>query len=52
MRVRGDRALVVFHAPGARLYVFGLVNEDGDWRAATLIPSVLAPSAATLNGTE
>ncbi len=52
VRVVGDHALVIFRAPGARLYVFGLVNEDGNWRAATLISSVLAPSAATLGGAE
>ena len=52
VRVVGDQALVIFHAPGARLYVFSLLNEEGDWRAATLISSVLAPSAATLGGAE
>ena len=45
-------ALVIFHAPGARLYVFSLVDEGGEWQAATLISSVLAPSAATLGGAE
>lgn len=52
VRVRGNGALVVFHAPGARLYVFSLVDEGGGWKAATLISSVLAPSAATLGGVE
>ena len=52
VRVRGNGALVIFHAPGARLYVFSLVDEGGEWKAATLISSVLAPSAATLGGVE
>jgi hypothetical protein len=52
VRVLGNEALVIFHAPGARLYAFGLVDEDSEWRAATLTSTVLAPSAATLNGAE
>jgi len=51
VRVLGDQALVIFHAPGARLYVLSLVREEGEWRAATVISSVLAPSKATLEGT-
>jgi hypothetical protein len=52
VRVLGDQALVIFHAPGARLYVFSLVDEGGEWKAATLVSTVLAPSAATLGGVE
>ncbi len=52
VRVRGDGALVIFHAPGARLYVFSLVDEGGEWKVATLVSTVLAPSAATLGGVE
>jgi hypothetical protein len=48
VRVQGDRAFVVFHAPGARLYLFTMQREGGDWKVTTLAASVLAPSAATL----
>ena len=51
MRVLGDQALVIFHAPGARLYVLSLVKESDEWRVATVVSTVLAPSAATLEGT-
>lgn len=47
-RVEGDRAFVVFHAPGARLYQLAMEREGGDWKATTVAASVLAPSAATL----
>jgi hypothetical protein len=43
-RVEGDRAFVVFHAPGARLYQLPLLNEDGEWKVGLLTASVLAPS--------
>jgi hypothetical protein len=52
VRVLNDQALVVFHAPGARLYVLTLVKEDGEWRVAMLISTVLAPSVANLEGSE
>jgi hypothetical protein len=48
VRVQGDRGYVVFHAPGARLFVFPMVHEGGGWRVATITSSILAPSAATL----
>ncbi len=51
VRVLGDQALVIFHAPGARLYVLSLVKESDEWRVATVVSTVLAPSAATLEGT-
>jgi hypothetical protein len=44
VRVDDDRAFVVFHAPGAELYQLTMVREEGDWKAATVIPSVLVPS--------
>jgi hypothetical protein len=50
VRVLGDQALVIFRAPGARLWVLSLVKEDGGWRVATVVSSVLAPSASTLEG--
>jgi hypothetical protein len=43
VRVQGNRAFVVFRAPGAKLYVTGLVEEGGGWKATTVIPSVLVP---------
>jgi hypothetical protein len=48
VRVQGDRAFVVFHAPGARRYQLTMVREGGRWKAATLAAAVLVPSAATL----
>jgi hypothetical protein len=47
-RVEGDRAFVVFHAPGAKLYQMTMVREAGEWKVATVAASVLVPSAATL----
>lgn len=46
IRVKGDTAFVVFHAPGARLYQLTLAKEGGRWKATTLSASVLAPSPA------
>jgi hypothetical protein len=43
VRVRGGRAFVLFHAPGAKLYMTGLVDEGGEWKTTTVIPSVLVP---------
>jgi hypothetical protein len=48
VRVEGDRGYVVFHAPGARLFVFPMTREGGSWRVASITSSILAPSAATL----
>ena len=48
VRVEGDRGFVLFHAPGARLFVFPLLREGGRWHVATITSSILAPSAATL----
>jgi hypothetical protein len=50
VRLSGRKAFVIFHAPGARLFVIGLVNEDGRWLVGNLTPSVLAPSKAALEG--
>ena len=44
VRLEGDTAFVVFHAPGARLYQMNLAKENGRWKASLLSPSVLAPS--------
>jgi hypothetical protein len=43
VRVEGDRAFVVFKAPGAKLYQLTMVKEDGAWRASTVVASVLVP---------
>lgn len=43
VRVEGDRAFVVFHAPGAKLYELTMVREGGEWRAATVTAAVLVP---------
>lgn len=48
VRVEGDRAFVVFHAPGAKLYQMTMVREAGEWKVSTVAASVLVPSAATL----
>jgi hypothetical protein len=43
VRVKGDQAFVIFHAPGARLYVFTMVREDNSWKATALAASILVP---------
>jgi hypothetical protein len=47
VRAGGERAFVVFHAPGAKLFVFTMVREGGQWKASTAGPSVLVPSLGT-----
>jgi hypothetical protein len=44
VRVKGDTAFVVFHAPGARLYQLTLARGGEGWKATSLSASVLAPS--------
>ena len=46
VRLEGDRAFVVFHAPGAELYMLPMTREGGGWKVALLIASVLVPLAA------
>jgi hypothetical protein len=46
VRVKGSQAFVVFHAPGARLYVLSLVREAGKWKAQTIAASILVPYPA------
>lgn len=48
VRVEGDRAFLIFHAPGARLYQLTMVRERNRWKATTLSASILVPSPATL----
>jgi hypothetical protein len=43
VRVEGDRAFVVFEAPGAKLYQMTMVKEGGEWKAATVTASILVP---------
>jgi hypothetical protein len=43
VRVEGDRAFVVFKAPGAELYQQTLVAEGGEWKVTTLAVAVLVP---------
>ena len=43
IRVDSDRAFVLFHAPGARLYQQPMIREDGEWKVTLITPSVLAP---------
>lgn len=43
VRVEGDQAFVVFHAPGARLYLLAMAREGGEWKSTTITASVLVP---------
>jgi hypothetical protein len=45
VRVSGNRALVLYHAPGAQLYVMTMTREGSAWKAATIAGSILIPSA-------
>jgi hypothetical protein len=48
VRVEADQSFIVFHAPGARLFVFPMHRESGGWKVGAISSTVLAPSAATL----
>lgn len=50
VRLSGNKAFVIFHAPGARLFMIGLGREAGRWHVGSLTASVLAPSKAALGG--
>jgi hypothetical protein len=43
VRMQGNRAFVVFDAPGAILYM-PMTREGGRWRAALLAAAVLIPA--------
>lgn len=43
VRVKGDRAFVVFQAPGAKLYQQTLLRQNGRWKATMVAASVLVP---------
>jgi hypothetical protein len=48
VRVQGDRAFVIFHSPGAKLYQLPMAREGGEWKAGLVAASIRIPSAATL----
>lgn len=43
VRIDADRAFVVFHAPGAKLYQLPMAREDGGWKSTLVAASVLVP---------
>jgi hypothetical protein len=43
VRLEGSEALVLYRAPGAHLYVFGLVREGSGWKATAVSGSILVP---------
>lgn len=45
VRVKGDRAFVLYHAPGAQLYVLTMIREGSAWKAAMVAGSILIPSS-------
>lgn len=44
VRVKEDRAFLLYHAPGARLYVLTMIREGSTWKAAMIGGSVVIPS--------
>lgn len=48
VRIDGDRAFVVFHAPGADSYQLSLNREGNAWKATTVAASILVPLSSTL----
>ncbi len=48
VRVKGDRAFVLYHAPGARLYAMTMMREGGAWKATMIAGTVLIPSPAAI----
>lgn len=48
MRVKGDRAFVLYHAPGARLYAMTMMREGGAWKATMIAGTVPIPSPAAI----
>ncbi len=43
VRVEGEEAFVLYRAPGAKLYAFSMVREDGEWRVTTITGTVMVP---------
>lgn len=43
VRVEGSRAFVIFHAPGAELYELAMLEQGGEWKAATVSAGILVP---------
>jgi hypothetical protein len=48
VRVHGERAIVVFRAPGARLWAMPLSRQGDAWKVTALGAAILAPSSATI----
>lgn len=48
VRIHGREALVLYRTP-VGLFAFPMIREAGEWRAASLSGSIVAPSAQTLN---
>jgi hypothetical protein len=48
IRIKGDRAFVTYHAPGAILYVLPMVKERGGWKATSIAGSILIPSPSAI----
>jgi hypothetical protein len=48
VRVRGKQAFVVYHAPGARLYVLPMQEDNGAWRVGAVAANILAPSLESI----
>jgi hypothetical protein len=44
VRLEGDQAFVTYRAPGARLYAFSLVRDEGEWGVTTVTGSVIVPA--------
>lgn len=42
-RVDGDRAFVIFRAPGAELYQLPMMREVGSWKAVVVASAILVP---------
>ena len=43
VRVEAEQAFVLFRAPGAKLYMLAMREEDGEWRSTTVAGSVVIP---------
>lgn len=41
LRVRGDRAVALFHGPGGKDYGMSLEQEDGEWKVAAVLTAQL-----------
>lgn len=46
VRIEGDQGFVIFHAPGAKLYIFTLEREGAQWKGTAITASILVPLPA------